>query len=187
MSELSIAPEEETPRSAGAAVSAAKLEQALRDVRAKQSLGMAIAGGFAASVVAALIWAAITYMTQYQIGYMAIGVGVMVGFAVRFLGKGIDIQFGIVGAAFSLFGCLLGNLLTVIISAALFEGVPVIDMLVLLLTNPKVIIDIFIETFSAIDLLFYGLAIYAGFRYGIMAVSEDDLVNEPPPPVPGQA
>lgn len=186
MSDLSIAPEDETKKTYDSGPSAAKLEQAMRDIKAKQSLGMAIAGGFAASVIAAFIWAAITYLTQYQIGYMAIGVGVLVGFAVRFFGKGIDIQFGIVGGAFALFGCLLGNLLTVIISAALVESVSVIDMVILFITNPAIVIAIYQETFSPIDLLFYGIAIYAGFRYGIMEVTEDDLGSEPPPPVPGQ-
>lgn len=184
MRELSIAPAVESPDPVAPQINAAKLEQMMQDIKANQSIGMGIAGGFAASVIAAFIWSGITYITNMQIGYMAIGVGFLVGLAVRHLGKGIDFKFGLAGASFSLFGCLLGNLLVVMISASQIEGISVFQILSVLLTTPTVIIEIYKESFSPIDLLFYGIAIYAGYRYGIMEISEDELesIQTPPPP-----
>ena len=43
---------------------------------------------------------------------MAIGVGLLVGYAVQFFGAGIEQKFGFLGAAYALLGCMLGNLLS---------------------------------------------------------------------------
>src|SRR5215213_3438047 len=107
MSFQSITPEDETPNTG---VDPVKLEQLMNSIKSRQSLSMAILGGLIASLVAALLWAIITYATKFQIGFMAIGVGFLVGYAVNYFGKGVTTAFGIVGAAFSLFGCILGNI-----------------------------------------------------------------------------
>lgn len=73
-----------------------KYEQFMRDVKFRQNLPLAIFGGFVASLVAAVLWGTLTYATHYKIGYAAIGVGFLVGYAVKFLGKGITPVFGIV-------------------------------------------------------------------------------------------
>lgn len=176
MSEFSINPNADET-TAGNAAYMANLEQFMREAKAKESLPLAILAGLAASIVAAFLWALISYATGYQIGFMAIGVGFLVGYAVNFLGKGSGTIFGIVGAFFALFGCLLGNLLTVIISAAMTEGVPVITILLTFLTSPTVILDIFKETFSPIDLLFYAIAIYQGFKLSIRQISDEEFAG----------
>ena len=43
--------------------------------------------GLAAAIIGAIIWAVVTVTAKYQIGWMAVGVGVLVGFALR-IGKG---------------------------------------------------------------------------------------------------
>lgn len=42
-------------------------------------------------LVSALLWAAITVATGHQIGYMALTAGFIVGFAVRFAGRGMTL------------------------------------------------------------------------------------------------
>lgn len=176
MSEFSINPNEpavdEQP-----ALNAAKLEQFLREEKAKQSLPLAIVAGLISSVIAGVIWSLITYATGYQLGIVAIGVGFLVGYAVNFLGKGYGYAFGVIGAVFSLFGCLLGNFLTVIIYASQTEGVEITQMLAAFLTAPGVVFDIFKETFSPIDLLFYAIAVYEGFKFSMRSVSEEDFAD----------
>jgi FtsH-binding integral membrane protein len=137
----------------------------INDDSGNQNLLLAIVGGILSSMVAAAIWAAITYLTGYRIGLVAIGVGFLVGFAVKLLGNGRTIPFGIVGAFFALVGCVLGNILTAVIAAAFQDQVPVLDIALTFLTNPGVVIDIMKETFSVMDLLFYGIAIYEGFKF----------------------
>ena len=78
-----------------------------------QSLVGAIIGGLLGAVIGAGAWAGITIATQYQIGFMAIGVGILVGWLVRKLGHGMTPAYGVIGAVFALLGCLAGNLLTV--------------------------------------------------------------------------
>ena len=57
------------------------------------SLLMGLIGGTVAMLVSAIIWGVISYVTEYQIGWMAIGVGFLVGIAVKFFGKGKRMMF----------------------------------------------------------------------------------------------
>ena len=154
-----------------------KLEQLMRAKREEQSLTLAIFGGLLASVVAAIIWAAITYATSYQIGFMAIGVGVLVGYAVNYFGKGMTVTFGVVGAAFALFGCLFGNLLTDFIVLSQQEDSSIGLVLGAYLSSPVIIVEIMKETFSPIDLLFYAIAIFQGFKLSYGHLTEEELAS----------
>ena len=190
MSFQSVTPETETAESAGG-IDPTRLEQLMNEIKSKQSLPMAILGGLIASLVAALLWAVITYVTHFQIGFMAIGVGFLVGFAVNYFGKGITTTFGIVGAAFSLFGCIFGNILTSIIAASLDAGIPFFAIATAFLTNPTLIVELLKETFSPMDLLFYAIAVYEGYRFSFRQITEDEIADlqrsqNPPPPIENQ-
>ena len=184
MSHFSITPENEEQVSNETDYDPLKYEQLMHDIRQNQNLTMAIVGGLTASVVAALIWALITYITNFQIGFMAIGVGILVGYAVKFFGKGVTTPFGIVGAVFALFGCILGNLLAAVIAGAMEEGSSFAFILSILLSSPEVILEVYKATFSPIDLLFYGIAIYEGYKISFRQLTEDEtayLQKTPPP------
>jgi FtsH-binding integral membrane protein len=187
MSEYSITSQgDESPQSPGG-VDAVKYEQFMRDARSKQSMALALLGGLLASVVAAFIWALITYVTHYQIGFMAVGVGLLVGFAVKYFGNGMSSTYGVIGAVFALFGCLLGNILAAIIGASLSDGIPILAIVSAFVTSPGIVIEILKETFSPIDLLFYGLAVYEGFKFSVRHITEEELAGlqkDPPPPAP---
>ena len=133
----------------------------------------------------------ITYNTGYQIGFMAIGVGFLVGYAVNYFGKGMTTPFGIVGAFFALFGCILGNLLTVIIAAYNLEGVSLFQIIMTFLTSPGVALEIMKETFRPMDLLFYGIAICEGYRFSFRQISGEEIASlqktsTSPPPATSQ-
>jgi hypothetical protein len=80
----------------------------------EQNLPLGAAAGITASVVMGLLWAAITVITEYQIGYMAVAVGFGVGYAIRYAGRGFDQIFGITGAVLALLGCLIGNFFSLV-------------------------------------------------------------------------
>jgi len=63
-----------------------------------------------AAGIGAALWALITVATNYQIGFMALGVGFLVGHSVRAFGKGVDTGFGVLGAVLALAGCLAGKI-----------------------------------------------------------------------------
>lgn len=138
---------------------------ALRD---EQNLLLGVIGGAVASLIGAGVWAAITVATQFQIGWMAVGVGVLVGLTLRHLGKGVDPIFGVAGAALSLFGCLLGNLLSVCGFVAAEMGISIFEVVARL--NVSVATEMLIGTFSPIDLLFYAIAVYEGYKLSFRPV-----------------
>lgn len=153
----------------GADVSVLNYEQRRRALRDEQNLGLGVVGGLVAVVISAILWAVISVIFGSQSAYMAIGVGFLVGTGVRLAGRGIDPPFGIVGAVLALFGCVLGNLLaSAIFIARAFE---LTFMQVVGTMNLAIIIDVLRATFSPIDLLFYGLALYVGYRASIRTVA----------------
>jgi hypothetical protein len=128
------------------------------------NLGGAVIGGLIAALVGALIWAVITVTIKFQIGFMAVGVGFLVAWAVRTLGKGRDTTFGIIGGVFALLGCLLGNLLSACGFIAAQASEPVVSVTLRVLGNPASIATILQETFQGMDLLFYAIAVYEGYK-----------------------
>lgn len=145
-----------------------------------------------ASVVGAVIWGGITYVSGYKLGLVAIGVGFLVGYAVKYFGNGSSIAFGIIGALFSVFGCLLGNILAVVASASMSEGVPLLTIVLAFMSDPLLVFRILQETFSGMDILFYGIAIYEGFRFSIAEAPQPQpevlgLQDQAPPPPPSPA
>lgn len=147
--------------------------EAKNNLRLQQDTVYAIIGGSSSAIVGALLWTLITVTTKYQIGYMAIGIGFIVGFGVRFFGAGIDRYFGIIGGAFALFGCLLGNLLSQVYFVAEAERLGYFETLTLL--NIDVINSIFTESAHPMDFLFYGIAITAGYRYAFRKITDELL------------
>lgn len=139
----------------------------------EQNLLLAILAGGVASLAGAGVWAGVTVVTGYQMGFMAIGVGLAVGWAVRMAGRGTAGVFGAVGATLSLLGCALGNLLTVTAVVAKNEGVPLLDALGQL--DPALVRDLMVAFFDPMDLLFYGIAIYEGYRFSFRRLSSAEI------------
>lgn len=157
----------------GAQIDPLKFQRLMQQIRDNQNIALGALAGAAAAVTGAVVWAAITAVTNYQIGWMAIGVGLLVAFAVRFMGRGVDTAFGVVGAVFSLLGCLAGNLLTLVIVIADQQGMTYLDVLSRL--TPDITLELIQATFHPMDALFYGLALYVGYRYAFRTVSDTEL------------
>ena len=142
-------------------------------LRSEQSLMGAVGAGLAASLVGALLWAGLTVATGYQIGWMAVGIGFLVGLAVRFAGKGVDPIYGIVGAVLALLGCLAGNYLSIVGFAAQQMEMGYLE--VLSSVSFQEIVPILIDTFSPIDLLFYGIAVYEGYKLSFRTFTPEEI------------
>jgi hypothetical protein len=131
----------------------------------KSSVPLALISGLAASLVGAVVWAAVTVTTEMQIGWMAVGVGFLVGFAVgrfNYSGKAL---FGGIGATLALFGCLLGNLFSLLGFVGKNENIALGE--VMSVVDWSRVPGAMAESFSAMDLLFYGIAIYQGYKFGV--------------------
>jgi hypothetical protein len=124
----------------------------------------AIIGGLIAALVGAVIWAVITVATKFQIGFMAVGVGFLVAWAVRSLGKGSTTLFGVIGGGFALLGCLLGNLLSACGFIAADSGESIVSVSLKVLATPAIAGKLLQATFDGMDLLFYAIAVYEGYK-----------------------
>lgn len=147
---------------------------ALAQLRAEQNFPIGIAAGMVGALLGAVVWAFITVVSQFQIGWMAIGIGFLVGFAIRKFGKGLDKTYGYAGAALSLFGCLLGNLLAVCGMLAAEKNVSIFAVLASL--DLQTVQTLMKVTFSPMDLLFYGIATYEGYKLSFRQVSQAELL-----------
>jgi len=161
-------PEERDPE-----IDPAMIEVAFQKFEAEQSMVGGFLAGSAAALAGAGVWALVTVLTGYQIGFMAIGIGFLVGLAVQFAGKGINKVFGVMGAALALLGCLLGNYFTIVHFVGDAEGLGFFDTLTRI--TPAAIPELMAVTFSPMDLVFYGIAVYEGFKLSFRKIAEEEL------------
>ncbi|MEN8907677.1 MAG: hypothetical protein ABF289_17135 [Clostridiales bacterium] len=132
----------------------------------KQSnLILGIIAGIIGASIGAILWAIITISTGSQIGFMAIGVGLLVGVLIRKVGKGYSGIYGLIGAVLALGGCIIGNILSIYGFVAKEESMSMIQ--VLSEVNLSMVISFLIDNINIYDFLFYGLAMYQSFKISI--------------------
>jgi hypothetical protein len=175
MSEPGVNAEESSTGEPPLEVDPASLQALLEQMKAEQSLPRGVLAGVAAGAVSALIWALITKSTGYEIGWIAIGVGFLVGFAVRAFGKGIEIPFNVVGAVLALLSVMVGKVLAACMLFAKEENLNAFEVFGEL--PLETMITILKETFSGMDLLFYGLAVWAGWQSATRQVTHEELAS----------
>lgn len=150
-------------------------EKALERYRAEQNLPVAIGVGVLVGLIGAGLWAAITVATGYQIGYMAIAIGAGVGISMRMFGKGMDQIFGISGGIIAILSCLVGNFFSIVGSIANYESLGYLETFNLI--DSSQIIPLMSETFSGIDLFFYAIAGYEGYKFAFRIFTEKELAE----------
>jgi hypothetical protein len=146
-------------------------EQVIHEkLRLEQNLIAGLLAGLAAGLIGAVLWGVITVVTEYQIGYMAIAVGAGVGFSIRYFGKGLDQIFGVSGAVIAIVSCLLGNYFSLLGFVANTYNINYLDAF--LLFSATDVVEIMKENFNPMDILFYALAAYEGYRFSFRVVEE---------------
>jgi len=138
-------------------------QPAIEQLDDQPNLLMGLIGGAVAMLVGAVIWGAVSYLTEYQIGWMALGVGFLVGTAVKFFGKGKSMAFGVSSAVLALIGCVLGNLIFYSGIIAREQSASFLQVFFILLFSPAATLEVFRIAFGFMDILFYALAAYVGF------------------------
>ncbi|GGH70498.1 hypothetical protein [Phaeocystidibacter marisrubri] len=144
-------------------------------IRAEQNLPMAIVAGLVAALVSSAVWALVTIKAESQIGWMAVGVGFLVGYAVRYMGKGIDNTFGVIGAVFALLGCVLGNIFSVYGFVTVEFDVTFMESLSAIPLGE--VINVLIDDLSPYDFLFYGIALYEGFKFSFRQITQEEVIQ----------
>ena len=166
-------PNREVSEAQEPAIDPVRLQMIEQKLQSEQNLGMGIAAGLVAALLGAAVWGAFTFYTGYVYGIIAVGVGFLVGYAVRTFGKGLSNLYGVIAALLAFFGCALGNLLTVTASLAKYEGVPFFEALSKL--DLELIQELMVASFEPLDLLFYGFAIYEAYVIAFRRLSQEEL------------
>lgn len=131
-------------------------------LRKEENMWAGAIAGLLACVAGAAVWALVSVSTGYQIGYMAIGMGFLVGYAMRIFGKGIRPVFGIMGALFALLGCILGDYLSFIGFIAREYEATYFDALVII--PPSDVFSYLFNNILSMTALFYGFALFQGYK-----------------------
>lgn len=142
------------------------------------------AGGFAfglataivAAVVGAVIWAVITVTSDYRIGVVAVGIGVLVGLAIDRFGGG-DRRLPYAAAVIALLGCLLGDLFADAHIFGKLHGGTFSEF-----GRPHELWSFYTDRFRAFDAVFYAIAAYEGFQFGRRGVRRAEAAAAPPQP-----
>lgn len=142
-------------------------------LKLEQNFNFAVVAAVLSSLIGAIIWAAVTVSTGYQIGFLALGIGALVGFAVQLTGKGIDTKFGYLGASFAFIGCLLGNVFGLIALTAQYAEISYFEVLEIVPVNA--LFNALIESFGIVDLVFYGIAITEGYKFAFRRLKPSEL------------
>ena len=143
----------------------------------EKRLFLGAAAGLAAAIIGAIAWAIVTVTTKYQIGWMAIGVGALVGFALR-IGNGGK-AFAILGAFLAIFGCVLGNYFSLIAFASAQQHIPFFTLLNS--ADLAKVVSIMWDDLWSSSILFYAIAVYEGYKFSVVRPSQVGSVPRKPP------
>lgn len=149
--------------------------EVIERLRMEQKFIPALVGGSVVGLVGAILWGAIVLETGYEVGYVALAIGAAVGFTIREFGKGLDQTFGYMGGIIAFLSLVLGKFFGIIGFVAHLEGIDF--MTTLAQFNYSLMPNILLSTFSVIDLLFYGIAIYEGYRFSFRKITEKRMTE----------
>lgn len=150
-----------------------QVERALFEIQSEQRpLVGAVAGGIA-GMIGAIVWAAVTVVMMVQIGWLAIGIGAMVGAAVRWAGRGTTRTFGVIGGGLALASVVIGNFLSLLGIGAGAMEVSYLDMITMFDYSQS--LALMADAFSPMDLVFYAFAIWTGYQFSFREVTEEEI------------
>lgn len=150
-----------------------KFDAYAAETRGKAKHGLAGILAPIASFLGASVWAFISYAGHAQIGYMAIGVGVLVGGAIRLFCNPVGKSFAITAMIYAFFGVLLGNLWTIGLFAT--EGMGLSFFQLINGMNYLEALKFHLMHFDGADIAFYGLSLGAAFRLAYFRLKFDEL------------
>jgi len=94
----------------------------------EQNFAAAVIVGAVATLLAAVAYGIVVGTWPISYGFAAAGIGVVIGISMQFLGRGISMKFVAVATVYTIAGCLLGNLIRVIMEQVRGTGTSPIDL-----------------------------------------------------------
>lgn len=147
--------------------------------------GRAIGVGLVAAIVAAGLWTLVVLATDYEIGYMALGVGALVGYSMLYAsGKRGGKQLQIAAAVLSVVGVLLAKymifsyfLAKELATYSESAGTGFFDVL-LNYNTPIFMAEIATELFSGFDILWVLLAVNIAWKATAFSQAVEEVKPE---------
>lgn len=131
-------------------------------IASDENFALAVVAGLGAAAVGAIAWAVFVYVTQMELGLVAIALGALVGYAIQKAGHSSDKKFGILGGACAALGWALGMLLCDLAVLAQQTGQPFLDVVARLGLGASV--SLAVQSTQAMDLLFLAIAVWEGYK-----------------------
>jgi ribose/xylose/arabinose/galactoside ABC-type transport system permease subunit len=75
----------------------------------EQNFPAAVIAGAIAMLLAAVAYGIVVEAWPVSYGFAAAGVGIVIGFFIGLLGRGISMKFSVLAAVYTMAGCILGN------------------------------------------------------------------------------
>jgi hypothetical protein len=135
----------------------------------RPNLTAGVLGAVVGALLGAVAWALLVSVTNYKIGYAAVGVGALTGFLAGRLGGGAP-QLPVISAVVGLVGCVVGDLLSDAHQVAKevsdhAQSVSTFKVLKTMLEHPSDFgWPVYKAGFGFLDVVFYGFAALAAFR-----------------------
>ncbi len=139
-----------------------EVQRALARLRTRQNLPAAIFAGITASFAGGAVWTTVSVSTGSRLGFLAIGVALLTGFAVRIAGNGIDRTFGYISAACLLGGVVLSNTISILLLNCQQHGVSLPELLQKISIARA--LNLLSAGFSPLAIIFYLIALYIAYR-----------------------
>ncbi len=161
---------------AKAEIDPAKYQHYIDLRRTHQQLPPAIMAGLVGAAIGALVWLGISVFTNFQVGWMGVGVGLIVGGMIRVTGHGIDRGFGIAAVVLTLVGCAGGTLLAGCWLLSVQTADAGFGDMVLALT-PGLVAEIFKAMLSPMNFTYYGIGAVASYWFSIRRIKRSELAQ----------
>ncbi len=144
----------------GYEVDEAGLNEYIEQRRSQQNLVAGILAGLAGAAIGSIVWAVSAVVSEKEYAVVAVVVGFLVGCGVRFFGKGIETRFGVAGAILAVIGVVVGKMIATAIVASNTDKSPLTQL---------------IDNFHPIDLVFYAVALFQGYRFSFHKITKDEM------------
>ena len=120
--------------------------------------------GAGAALLGAIVWAALVYITHYELGIVAVFVGYGVGYVVHRVGRTASVGLAAASAGFAAVGILLGFVLSQLVAGMRDLGTSFLDTVDLVSQRIGWFEFIFKDCVTGVGWLFLAIGAFAAFR-----------------------
>jgi len=138
----------------------------------EQNFAAAVIVGAVATLLAAAAYGITVATWDFSYGFAAVGIGIVIGLSIQFLGRGISTKFAVVATVYTITGWFLGNLFWVIVARAVGNSISPID--VLRNSSFSVLAERSVSYFSLVDLVYISVAVFCATFLATRSLSRSE-------------